>query len=336
MHISLPELAAVTLAAIIVPYAGGGSIEWAAAKVPLAEPVTAVRQADNGVYARAGDWYVLSVCDDAPLCTTPGRPLPLETAEDGIPGGHIATIDTGDGIHRAWYADPTDRYPHGALGDNVEGGSLVGEDVYGNRYVVQLPSTEVFEDLTPRIVDIDGDGQNEIVTIRSALRSGAAVAVYGLSGSRLIERASTTPIGRANRWLNIAGIADFTGDGQLDIAIVKTPHIGGVLEILRWNRNRLQPVDSADGFSNHAFGSLDQGLSAVASIDGDRIPDLVLPDAQRTALRMVTASGGKIREVATVPLPGEVTTSIGVVPGSAPPAFALGLDDGSLVAVTAQ
>lgn len=336
MQNSFLEIAAATLAAIFTPQSSDVQAEWFVEALELPAVVTQVRQEPEGVYARAGDWYALSPCDLAPICAEASRPATLEVPQDGIPGGFVATANQGEGIRRAWYSSPTDRYRHGALGDVIEGGALVAEDVYGKLYVVTLDASEVFEDLTPRIADIDGDGRNEIITIRTSVRSGAAVAVYGLSGRQLIEKASTPPIGRSNRWLNIAGIADFTGNGQLDIAIVKTPHIGGRLEILAWNRNRLEIVDSAEGFSNHAFGSTDQGLSAVARVDGDRIPDLVLPDARRRSLRMITVARGRIREIISLPLPARVETTIGVVSDDTPPIFATGLGDGSLVWITAK
>jgi hypothetical protein len=331
MKISLIALAGVSLAAIVQPQGRSAPVKWTAEPVALSEKVTEVRQTPEGVFAWAGGWYQLRLCDEAPLCAEPGEPDLPETPEDGIPGGYVATAQ-GDGIQRAWYAEPTDRYSHGALGDTIEAGALVAEDVFGTLYVVELGPLEVFEDLTPRIVDIDGDGNNEIITIRSSLRSGAAIAVYGLSGRRLIERTSTPPIGRANQWLNIAGIADFTGDGRLNIAVVKTPHQAGRLEILDWSRNELKVLDALDGFSDHVFGSPEQDLSAIASVDGDRIPDLILPSEDRRSLRLVTAAGGKIRNIATVPLPAELITAIGVLPGPSP-TFAAGLADSELVSV---
>jgi len=336
MHSSLLQIAAASLAAIVVPQTAKTPAAWVVEEVAFPEAVDAVVQTPDGVFARAGAWKLIFSCEDALVCSEPDEPVLPEAAPDGIPGGFIATAASGEGIQRAWYAEPTDRYPHGALGDGIEGGALVAEDRYGRGYLLRLGPAEVFEDLTPRVVDIDGDGSNEVVTIRSSVRAGAAVAVYGISGSRLIERGATEPIGRPNRWLNIAGIADFTGNGQLDIAIVKTPHTGGRLEILAWSRDELKVVDSAEGFSNHVFGSLDQGLSAVASVDGDRIPDLVLPSATREEIRMVTAAGGKIQTLATLPLPARVVTTIGILEKGARPSFATGLDDGSLIGITKQ
>jgi hypothetical protein len=110
----------------------------------------------------------------------------------------------------------------------------------------------------------------------------------------------------------------------------------GRLEILAWSRDELKVVDSADGFSNHVFGSEDQDLSAVASVDGDRIPDLVLPSADRDEMRMVTAAGGKVRTLATLPLPARVVTNIGILEKGTRPSFATGLDDGSLLGIAKQ
>lgn len=158
-------------------------------------------------------------------------------------------------------------------------------DADGKRHTVDLPPDLVFEDLTPRLADMDGDGMAEIVTIRSQLSTGAALAVYGISAGQLKEVSATDPIGSANRWLNIAGIADFTGDRRVDIALVKTPHIGGRLEVWTFRSGSLTRVAAAEGFSNHRIGSTELHLSAIADANGDGVSDLALPDAGRTALR---------------------------------------------------
>ena len=159
-------------------------------------PVTEIRQADDAVYAWAGDhWFEVSLCNDQPVCMTPGQPPEPQTAPDGIPNGTVAYAG-GEGITSAWYSEPTDRYPHGALGDKIEAGAMVVQDVYGHRVTVELPADQVFEDLTPRIADLDGDGRNEVLAIRSSLRAGAALVAYDLAGSSLIEINSTPPVGR--------------------------------------------------------------------------------------------------------------------------------------------
>ena len=167
--------------------AGPALAAWVAAPVETPAKVTEIRQDDGAVYAWVGDrWFRLSLCKDQPVCLAPAQPPELQTAPDGIPNGTIAYAD-GDGITSAWYSQPTDRYPHGALGDTGEAGALVVQDVYGHRVTVALPTDQVFEDLTPRIADFDGEGRNEVLAIRSSLRAGAALVAYDLAGSSLIE-----------------------------------------------------------------------------------------------------------------------------------------------------
>ena len=167
--------------------AGPALADWVAMPVETPAPVTEIRQADDAVYAWAGDqWFRLSLCKDQPVCMTPGQPPEPQTAPDGIPDGTVAYAG-GEGITSAWYTEPTDRYPHGALGDKIEAGAMVVQDVYGHRVSVELPADQVFEDLTPRIADLDGDGRNEVLAIRSSSRAGAALVAYDLAGSSLIE-----------------------------------------------------------------------------------------------------------------------------------------------------
>jgi hypothetical protein len=308
--------------------------EWVAEIVPTAAPVTEIRQVGEDVYVWAGQWFAVANCTDGLICEARQGPPAPEPAPDGFPGGTVAEADSGnEGVRSAWFAEPTDRYGHGALGDQIEAGALVVRDVNGRQSVLRLGNDEVFEDLEPRIADFTGNGQNGVLVIRSSLRAGSSVVVYRLVGGTLAEIDATAPIGRPNRWLNIAGIADFTGNRRLDIALVKTPHIGGTLEILTLERASLRLVDRMDGFSNHVFGSTELGMSAIADVNGDRIVDLILPDAERGSLRMVSAARGKLQELARVPLDGTVGTAIGVVTGLDRPIFLLGLEDGRLMTV---
>lgn len=202
-------------------------------------------------------------------------------AQDRLPDGGVATAP-GNGPVQAWYGQPTARYDHGILGDAIEGGSLVAIDSAGVRHELVLPERYVFEDLTPRLVDLDGDGRNEIVTIRTDVTAGAAVAVYGLADGQLVERAATAPIGLPHRWLSIAAIADFTRDPGSEIAIVKTPHIGGVLEILSLHGRTLTIVGAPQsGVSTHFIGSHDLSLARAQDVDGDHFAELALPTQDR-------------------------------------------------------
>ena len=74
-------------------------------------------------------------------------------------------------------------------------------------------------------------GAPEVIVVESSQSGGARLAVYGYDRGALRPVAATPEIGRRNRWLAPAGVADLNGDGQLDIAYVETPHLAGVLRI---------------------------------------------------------------------------------------------------------
>ena len=132
-----------------------------------------------------------------------------------------------------WLGSPTLRYPHRALGSPTHAASvhaLVRARSGAWRLVERrLPVHRVFEDRVPRLVDIDGDGRDEIVLIEADAVRGASLVVLGLEAGadepRLVERARSPFAGSPFRWLNPVGVADLDGDGQLDLASVVTPHI---------------------------------------------------------------------------------------------------------------
>lgn len=252
-------------------------------------------------------------------------------APSGLPDGCVAR--GGGDVVSAWYTAPTTRYAHAILGDAVEAGALTVRTAGGAQTTLTLPDELVFEDRTPRLADLDGDGRTEIITIRSSTRLGGSVAVYGLRGEALVELGATRFIGRSNRWLNIAGIADFLGRGDLQVAFVETPHIGGTLKLAVFNGTSMQVVAQRGGFSNHAIRSPEQRLSAVADIDGDGRVDLALPDARREILRMVRFEAGNIIPLASVPLPGRVELPVLSDGRGADLRFVTGLSGGTIIAV---
>lgn len=162
----------------------------------------------------------------------------------------------GDGVIWAGYSNATDRYPHGALGDGWEAGGLRAMSATAGpcELAVILPEDTVFEDVGPRIADIDGDGLNDIVVVESRYGEGASLAVYGVAAGELRKIAATPPIGSTNRWLAPVGIADLDGDGHLDIAYVETPHLGKTLRIWTWRDGGLVEIARSAGLTNHRFG----------------------------------------------------------------------------------
>lgn len=246
-------------------------------------------------------------------------------APSGIPAMLTATAPTGD-ILSAWYGQPTGRYRHGALGDAIEGGALSVTLKGGRTITFRLPETEVFEDIAPRIADLDNDGRSEIVTVVSSFAKGAAVAIFGMSGDALAKKASTPHLGKPNRWINIAGIGQFTANRLPEIAFVATPHIGGKLGFLKYVQGSLFVIGADTGFSNHVFGSPELRLSAIADIDGDGAMELALPSQDRKSLRIMGFTQNGLKQLGAAGLPSPINKAIGVDGKD----FIVGLEDGSV------
>lgn len=204
-----------------------------------------------------------------------------------IPHSDIAQSD-GDGIVKAMLSCATERYTHGVLGDAIEAGCLVVEDNEGSVFKLDLPKSQVFEDLIPRIADVNADGKNDVVVVRSEQGQGAALAVFNLSQKQLKLLVDTPSIGKGNRWLAPVGIADFTGDGVMDIAYVQTPHIGGILKVWSFVDGDFVEIAQSRGFSNHRIGDTRVSTSKLADRNNDGVIDIALPDQRRNNTVWVT------------------------------------------------
>lgn len=187
-------------------------------------------------------------------------------------------------ILAAAYGSPTDRYPHGILGDALEWGSLrltLGPPEAPREITLTLPQHRVFEDVAPRLVDLDGTGRPLVMVVESDADRGARLALYDAGGAV----AATPFIGTRNRWLAPLGAADLDGDGQIELAYVDRPHLARILRIWRWQGGRLVPLASHPGVTNHRIGERD---IAGGIRDCGAGPEMILADAawrQLLALR---------------------------------------------------
>lgn len=166
-------------------------------------------------------------------------------------------------ITGAAYGAPTTAYGHGV----VPGGEYQGIEftLDGTRKIGNAVLGGVYEDTSPRLIDVTGDGKPEVITVVSYFDKGSALRIWGEraapdhpKGSEMVVLAETAPIGKRHRWLAVIGAADLDGDGHIEIAYIDRPHLAKTLRIWRLEQTarggRLVEVASKTGLTNHRIG----------------------------------------------------------------------------------
>ncbi len=193
-------------------------------------------------------------------------------------------------------ANPTDAYDHAILGDGLEAQSLILIDTNPTPQIVQqieMPEGLVVEGLAPIWVDIDQDGQREIIVTVSAYGQGAQILIFNQAGD-IIARGQ--PIGESYRWRHQIAVAPFGPNGEIELVDVLTPHIGGVVEFFALSGSQLELVAQIPGFTSHVIGSRNLTMALAADFDSDQHIELLLPTQDRTTLGAIqrTESGALV------------------------------------------
>ncbi len=306
---NLSVICVLGIALAIPAAADAGSLEPVAYAVP--DGISNLSKNAAGVVLRdgAGRFHRISGVDGHPVLTLLPDHEPAKPVREGmLPDGEVSV--GARGIKEAWLTGPTERYAHGVLGDAIEAGGLHAVSISGDSMAYTLDPGSVFEDLKARLADLDGDSQDEIVVVRSYLDRGAALSVLAIDEGKLQVLAETEPIGRPQRWLNPIGVADFDNDGKLEVALVVTPHLRGVLKLYELRDGKLHEEFSGSGFSNHAIGSRELGMSAVVDLDGDDVPDLLVPALDHSTLRAVSFATGLFFQLGEIQHKARISTAL--------------------------
>lgn len=243
-------------------------------------------------------WLAALVLATSALAEPAGHCMALSEA-GGCSNGRVKDADgiLLPGLH-VYYTAPTQRYDHGILGDAIEWGALTyvgqGSAAHGP-YIfeeITLPAKRVFEDIAPRLVDLDGDGVAEIITVETHVKKGAQLAIYGLVDGALEKITATPHIGRSHRWLAPIGAADLDGDGHVEIAYIDRPHLARLLKIWRFKGGKLSLVAERGGLTNHKIG---QDYISGGIRDCGAGPQMITANADWSQIIATTFDGTKIR-----------------------------------------
>lgn len=250
---------------------------------------------------------------------------PAAWFEDPLPGTRV--VELPDGVQAA-LTGPTTRYSHGVLGDELEASAITLRDAAGGSTLIEVAATDVIEGLSPLVADLDRDGTPEIIVTVSNAEVGAQLVAYGLDGEVV---AQSEPIGRGYRWLHQVAAGPLGSDGAIEIVVVRTPHIGGVVEAYRLVEGRLELAASQSGYSSHRLGSSNLDMALLADADGDGRLDVVVPTQDMTALGVLARTADGFEEVASLPLDGQLTSNVAAATDAdGNLVLAAGTDDGRL------
>jgi len=250
---------------------------------------------------------------------------PAAWFEDRLPGTRV--VELPDGVQAA-LTGPTPRYAHGVLGDELEASAITLLDTAGGSTVIEVAGSDVIEGLSPIVADLDGDGTPEIVVTVSNAEVGARLVAYGLDGEVVAE---SDPIGRGYRWLHQVAAGSLGAAGEIEVVVVRTPHIGGVVETYRLIDGRLELAASQAGYSSHRLGSSNLDMALLADADGDGRLDVVVPTQDMTALGVLARTVDGFEEVASLPLDGQLVTNVAAATDAGGNlVLAAGTDDGRL------
>ena len=212
------------------------------------------------------------------------------------------------------HTDPTDDYGHGIMGDKLEAGSLTLIATQPEPEIIRkIPINDgyVLEGIAPIWVDLNEDGEREIVVTRSNADSGAQIVVLDELGNLI---AAGPAIGRGGRWRHQLSAGPFGPNGELELVDVLTPHIGGPTEFYQWKNDELVVVTSASGYTSHVIGSRNLDMTAAGQFDESERLTILLPNQARTDLGGIQHGTDGAQMVWTLPLTGQLVTNIAAAP----------------------
>jgi len=215
----------------------------------------------------------------------------------------------------AVYANATnERYVHAIMGDDIEGSSLVILNVVEDKLnivaQVDLPGEDIYEGLSPIWADVNEDGVQDLITTISNSFEGAWMRAYIFDGENIISEVDSPSIGQGNRWRHQLAWGAFGANGEMQLASVLTPHIGGIVEFMQYTGTSLQIVGRQGGYSSHLIRSRNLDMAVAGDFDGDGQPEIVVPSQDYTRIAGIVNSAEGARVAWELPVGGQIITNL--------------------------
>ena len=239
------------------------------------------------------------------LLLSPELQTQASVALAALPDGDPTPV--GDAV--ALLTQPTQRYRHGILGDEIEAGALtlLRQDDLSTVATLTLAAPAVIEQR--RVQPFPAAGRYGMLITRSTPTEGAGVQAVALEDGALAVVAAAPPIGSGERWLNL-----FAAHGDHAYA-VRTPHIRGPLERYALTGRDLTVARFGLDVTNHVIGSRNLDLALLlpppGAADGAPGRDLLaLPSFDRKHVQIVACDTDGCAIVRTLPLQAALSSNL--------------------------
>ncbi|MYH97159.1 MAG: hypothetical protein F4129_11720 [Acidimicrobiia bacterium] len=208
-------------------------------------------------------------------------------------------------------AEPTDRFPHSALGDNLEATAVVLVTVGVNEAeTIYRSGDDVIESIAPLLADADGDGVDDVVLTVSN-DSQIWLVVASSTGGGVV--AISDPVDRLLGWRHLVAVGPLGPTGQTEIVEVLYPDAQGSVRFLSLSGGKLGVVATRTGYRSHEFGARNLEQAVAADIDRDNYVELVVPTLDRQHIAGVRHGPDGAVDMWSRPLGGTLASNIALL-----------------------
>ncbi len=253
------------------------------------------------VVAEDGNLFVENGGGFALVGSAQARALPDARAVRS-PNGRIAIL-----------SDPAGRYAHDVIGDDLEAESIAilkpseeSVEIVGRILPV---SGGVFELVSPLWFEGTSSKEELLAVTESTPDEGSRIALYD-PGRGLV--AAGPFMGQGQRWRHLLATGPFGPNREVEIAAIRTPHTGGVVEFYAIDEDtgELEIVATQPGYSSYEIYSRNLDTARAGDLNGDGVFELLVPSQDRTELSAIRHGEGGAEVAWTLPVGGVLTTNL--------------------------